>query len=83
MMNTINIMKFNMIIIWIFLASTQFIPAFSAIAEGSLWALMIMPLIHAIEFFIYLPILKKAPGSMARHFIQVVLYTLKHLITVF
>lgn len=69
-----KIVKMNMILIWLFLLVAQVLPVLEPIKEGCLIALMILPVAHTLEFFAYLPLLKKVEGSMQKHFLQVFLY---------
>lgn len=69
-----KIVKFNMILVWLFLIATQFVPALESMSGWAGIALLALPLAHTLEFFIYLPLLKQLPGPMSKHFVQVFLH---------
>jgi len=69
-----KILKFNMILVWLFLIATQFVPALASMSDWALIALIILPIAHTLEFFAYLPLLKQTPGSMQKHFVQVFIH---------
>ncbi len=72
--------KIGMYLTWVFLIAAQFVPALSNFRNPAFLALIILPIVHTLEFFFYIPLIKKIPGSMGTHFVQVLFHGLIHFI---
>lgn len=69
-----NAGKMVTLLIWIGLAVTFFIPGEASWIGWCQIAFWVLAAAHFIEFFVYLPLLRKLGGSLAGHFIQVLLF---------
>lgn len=70
--------KLATIALWLVVLANVVMP-FGGQVEGILnWVGIAVLAAHALEAFLYLPIMKKIGGSMPRHIIQVLIFGLGH-----
>ena len=69
-----NASRIVTLLIWLALAATFFIPGEASWISWCQIAFWVLAATHVVEFLVYLPMLRKHGGSMAGHFVQVLLF---------
>jgi len=70
--------KLFVLLLWLVLGGAFLLPSGSTLALVGRTAFVLMAAAHIVEFFIYLPSLRKAPGSLAFHFANVFIFGFVH-----
>lgn len=74
-----RIQKIGVIVLWLVLLSAFWVlPDESIGGRIGRIAFFVTALAHVIEFFIYRPTLRRAEGSLAHHFLQVLIFGMFH-----
>lgn len=71
-------MKLAVLVLWIACAAAFVLPESGWTRPGQLLFLGLV-VVHAVEFLIFLPRLRRAGGSLGRHFVQTMLFGVVHL----
>ena len=70
--------KSFVLLLWLLLGGCFLLPSDSTLAPYGRAAFFLMAAAHVVEFFVYLPLLRKAPGSLGFHFANVLAFGFVH-----
>jgi hypothetical protein len=70
--------KLFVLLLWLLLGGSFLLPSGSTLAAIGRAGFFLMAAAHIVEFFVYLPLLRKAPGSLAFHFTNVFVFGFVH-----
>lgn len=73
-----KLIKFILVLIWLFLIASQFVPALKHLTYITQPVIIFLAAIHTLEFFIWLPVVKRAEGSVMTHYFYILLFGLFH-----
>ncbi len=74
-----SIQKIVVIVVWAVLLSAFFVlPDDSTGGRIGRIAFFVTAAVHVVEFFIYLPTLRRAEGTLDHHFLQVLIFGMFH-----
>ena len=74
--------KSFVVVLWLVLGGAFLLPSDSTLGLVGRAGFFLMAAAHVVEFFIYLPLLRKAPGSLAFHFVRVLVFGFVHYLEV-
>ena len=69
-----NPLKLLVVLVWLLLAGSFLLPPDSTYASLGRLGFFLMAGAHVVEFLFYLPFLRTAPGSLVRHFANVLVF---------
>jgi len=73
-----KVSKLVVIPVWLLLAACFFLPPDSTLSFLGRAAFFVMAAVHVVEFFVFLPFLRSAKGSLPLHFVNMLIFGLFH-----
>lgn len=71
--------KLGVIAVWILCGAGFLVGTDTVLAQAARWGFRLMGLAHVIEFLIFRRVLGNAPGSIAHHFFQTLIFGYFHI----
>lgn len=76
-----SITRIALLVVWLLLLAAVLLPGTHPMQTAAHWLFWILIVAHAIECVLFLPRLRKAPGSLAGHLWNTMLFGIFHIKT--